>query len=163
MKGNERSAKPTRAWEEGLSRGYYIAVWIAIVIAVAFLSACGALGGGPENVALDFTKAIYQEQDFAKARLMCLRQQACDPTGLDDMEDLPSWLGDDYVVTNFEVGFLQNKNVTSADKASGITERVWLKVTFAYKSDKTQGRFKNWHLTSVLVKYRGQWKVESYI
>lgn len=135
-----------------------VTMLVTMLVMFMFLSACSAFGG-PESAALDFVKAVYQEQDFAKAKSMCCPDPDLIQLYGDDLEAAVRSLGNNSVVTNFKVTSVSEQEVTSADEANGITGRVKVRVSFAYKSDRTSGRYWDEDKGVVMLKRHGRWCV----
>ena len=127
---------------------------VTMLVMFTFTSAC-SVTERPESTALSFAKAVFEEQDIAKAKTMY-----CPETeGLWDMETAASSLGDNLVTTNFKVIRADKRQVTSADEANGITGRVKVRISFAYKSDKTSGQYKDEGVSIHMIRRHGRWCV----
>jgi len=68
-------------------------------------------------------------------------------------------LGNNVVATDFLVNSSREaiRMSPSADAAQGTTEEFKVSVSFAYQSDKTQGRYKNYRISLDVFKRRGRW------
>jgi hypothetical protein len=133
-------------------------VVILVVVLVAFMSMlaclCSGAGESAEDVALRFAKAVFEERDVAEAN-----QMGC-PEYHEKlyMPDL-SQLGDNLEVTNIKMVYATKQDVTAADEANGITGRVKVRVGFAYRSNKTSGKYKDREVSIFMLKRQGGWCV----